>query len=144
MKSPEIKVFFDNEKLAKIRPLVKTEKIIETVLPFIEGKQGPAKINLVFVDDFFIKRLNAEFRKIDEATDVLSFNYGEEENQGEIYIDVQYLEKEKGKLKISLDFLVDQAIVHGLLHLFGYDHAEKQERETMEKAERKILERLGD
>jgi probable rRNA maturation factor len=141
---PKIQVFFDNKEIEAICPLIKIGEIEKALIPFIERKEGPDKINLVLVNNDFIQKLNSKFRNINQATDVLSFNYGKNENQGEVYVSAQYLKNNVSKLKTPLSFLVNQAIVHGMLHLFGYDHQNEKEEKIMKVAERKILERLGD
>jgi probable rRNA maturation factor len=104
-----------------------------------------ADITIVFTDNPSIRKLNKEYRKIDAITDVLSFPSDEIDPQ----TDIRYL----GDIIISLDRAQDQAfqagrtisdelsmlIVHGCLHLSGYDHTSQTEKETMKNLQESIL-----
>ena len=144
MKGLEIQIFFNSKKVKLEYPSIRKKEIQQALMFFIEEKNIPQKVNIVFVDNPFIRNLNAKFRKIDKATDVLSFNYGKEDNQGEIYISVQYLKEHLNKADDLLTHLVEHLIVHGMLHLAGYGHETEKDASKMEKMEEKILERLGD
>jgi len=77
-------------------------------------------INIVFVDNKYIQKLNKEYRGIDTPTDVLSFRLDEGRNDGEIYISGEYVYKSFKKEKFSEENL--RLIIHGTLHILGYDH----------------------
>jgi probable rRNA maturation factor len=89
-------------------------------------------ISLAFVGKSEIQKLNKKFRKINKATDVLSFNLDDEKLLGEIVICPEVV-KEKGEKVIEV-------FVHGILHLCGYDHERSEkEAETMEAKEKLYL-----
>jgi len=109
-----------------------------------------ASCSILFVDDATIKKINLENRGIDRVTDVISFALEDGEEPflsyrvlGDIYISIPKMKeqaKEYGHSeKRELSFLV----VHGLLHLLGYDHMEKEEEEIMFSLQEKILEEEG-
>ena len=100
--------------------------------------------SIVFIDDKFMHELNMKYRGIDRTTDVLSFAFEDNNNicynirqLGEIFVSIPKMkeqDKEYGHSeKRELAFLV----VHGLLHLLGYDHTlgEKEEKEMFTKQE---------
>ncbi len=110
----------------------------ENVEPFInkvmnELNYSGQEVSILFCNDDFIKELNAQYRNIDSATDVLSFENDEE------YSDEEGDWKCVGDIIISLDTLTENAtyfaenkneelkrlLVHGLLHLNGMDHGEE-------------------
>jgi len=100
-------------------------------------------INIVFVDEKEMKRLNKEYRNIDDVTDVLSFNLGAEGFLGEIYICPEYVKKNIKKYEEEIIRL----IIHGILHLFGYEHDTKlddisSQKEEMFVKQEKILENI--
>jgi probable rRNA maturation factor len=110
-------------------------------------------VNLVVVDDLYIRELNREFRDIDKPTDVLSFSYleddgpssiGNDDVGGEIFISHQAIEKEAKELGVAPEKLFLRAGVHGLLHVVGYDHAADEDATRMERRERSILSDLLD
>ncbi len=72
-------------------------------------------VNLVFVEKEEIKRLNRDFRGVDEVTDVLAF--GPYDDIGEIYVYPYFNEGSITKENIRV-------VIHGILHLLGYDHEE--------------------
>lgn len=93
------------------------------------------RISLVFCSDYTIRKLNASYRGIDRATDVLSFAIGDEDLLGEIYISLERAKAQAWRYKTSCDDEIIRLFVHGFFHLLGYDHKNRQEREIMEKKE---------
>jgi probable rRNA maturation factor len=98
-----------------------------------EGRQG--LVNLVFCQDSEVRRLNRQFRNLDKVTDVLSFHYGEEDEPGEvwgeIYIASLQAQKQAPRWKNTFFNELRRLVVHGALHLAGYDHLKASERLIM-------------
>ncbi len=102
---------------------------------------------ITFCDNDFIRKINKEYRNIDRETDVISFAfedngkimYNKERLLGEIYISIPKMQqqaKEYGHSeKRELSFLA----VHGMLHLLGYDHMQKEDEEVMFNLQELIL-----
>lgn len=99
-----------------------------------------AEFNVILIDNKNIRILNKKYRNIDKETDVISFALEDEKNEkfsskrrvlGDIYISVDKAisqSKEYGhSLKREISFLA----VHGLLHLLGYDHINKEDEKVM-------------
>jgi probable rRNA maturation factor len=114
---------------------------------------GPeaATVNLVVVDDPYIREINREFRDIDKPTDVISFSYmgdgepaarAEDDVAGEVYVSYQTIEKEAKELGVEPRMVFLRIGVHGLLHLVGYDHKADEDAARMEQEEKSILGRL--
>lgn len=100
-------------------------------------------INVVFVDEKEMQRLNKEYRNINDVTDVLSFNLDAEGFLGEIYICPEYIEKTVEKYEEELL----RVIVHGILHLLGFEHKTKlddisKQKEDMFVKQEEILENI--
>ncbi|MBA4204822.1 rRNA maturation RNase YbeY [Pannonibacter phragmitetus] len=108
-----------------------------------------SELSLLFVDDARIRELNTEWRNKDKATNVLSFPGGEEMNGlygpllGDIVFALETVSKEAEEQAISFQDHFLHLVVHGLLHLFGYDHQMEAEAEEMEDLERRILASMG-
>ncbi|HUF04153.1 MAG TPA: rRNA maturation RNase YbeY [Aridibacter sp.] len=89
-----------------------------------EAAGGSATI--VMVSDEKIRKLNAEFRSKDTATDVLSFPFGEDQEEGmflgDVVISAESAERQADENGLSLDTELKQLVLHGILHLCGYDH----------------------
>lgn len=140
------------------------EQVAEAALNYI-GCPYEAEVNLLLTMNEEIRAMNREFRDIDRETDVLSFPMVDYENPGDFafleeedsYFDPETGELLLGDIVISKEKVLAQAseyghtprrefaflIAHSILHLSGYDHIEEQDRLTMEKLQREILERLN-
>lgn len=100
-------------------------------------------INIVFVDEKEMQRLNKEYRNVDDVTDVLSFNLDTEGFLGEIYICPKYVKKTVENYEEEIIRL----IVHGILHLLGFEHKTKlddisKQKEDMFVKQEEILENI--
>ena len=87
------------------------------------------------------RRLNSTFRKKNYATNVLSFPYGK--GTGDVVLCHPVIAREARAQGKSLAAHYAHMVVHGLLHLRGYDHEKKAEAERMERAEMRLLRRAG-
>ncbi len=106
------------------------------------GKKG-ASATIAFVSDKTIRQLNRQFRGIDRATDVLSFPTEDPDktNLGDIAISVETAAKQARENGLKFDEEVAQLILHGLLHLSGYDH--ETDNGEMNRLELRMRRRLG-
>jgi probable rRNA maturation factor len=77
---------------------------------------------IAFVSDKRIRELNRQFRGVDKATDVLSFPEDDPDSLGDVAISVETAERQAKDNGLSFDNEIAQLILHGLLHLSGYDH----------------------
>jgi probable rRNA maturation factor len=98
---------------------------------------------IAFVSDNAIRQLNRQFRGVDKATDVLSFpaDDTDELNLGDIAISVETAAAQAKENGLTLDEELAQLIVHGLLHLSGYDH--ETDNGEMNRLELRLRRRLG-
>jgi len=109
----------------------------------------PAELSIVFADDARVQELNRTWRSKDKPTNVLSFPGGEPDGDvfgpllGDIIMAYETVERERNDLGVSFQDHCTHLVVHGLLHLFGYDHQDDEEAEEMENLERKILAKIG-
>lgn len=94
-----------------------------------EGLKG--RINLVFCENEYVRNLNLRYRKLDKVTDVLSFFYGEEDVLGEIYIASLQARSQAPRWKNTFYSELKRLVVHGALHLAGYDHMNAKDRKRM-------------
>jgi len=100
-----------------------------------------AEITLRVVGASEAKRLNAEYRSKAHATNVLSFPYGS--GSGDIVLCHPVIAREARAQGKSLRAHYAHLVVHGVLHLRGHDHVRKREAARMERAEIRVLRRLG-
>ncbi len=102
-----------------------------------------AEVSIVLTNDAEIHRLNREYRKIDKPTNVLSFELGDDVLLGDIYISLDTVVRESGDEKISVADHAAHMVVHGMLHLQGYDHINDSDAKKMENKEVNILKKLN-
>ena len=108
-----------------------------------------SSVELVFITDEFMKRLNAKFRQKDGTTDVLSFDLGvsmvpfEETASKEIYISVEQAFRQATELGVSTTEEIRRLFLHGLLHLCGWEHNTEAELIAMEKETESIINLVG-
>jgi probable rRNA maturation factor len=105
------------------------EKVLRAELP--KASQSRAAVNLVFCENGYIRDLNKRFRKLDKATDVLSFIYEDEDVFGEIYIATEKAKKQAPRWKNTFYDELRRLVVHGALHLAGFDHMNAKDRRVM-------------
>ena len=96
---------------------------------------------IAFVSDKRIRELNRQFRGVDKATDVLSFPAEEEFNLGDVAVSVDTAAVQAKENGLTLDGEIAQLILHGLLHLSGYDH--ETDNGEMNRLELKLRRGLG-
>ena len=142
----EFYIEYDNDAYAVDLPQDKLQEWISSVLKEVD--RDGFSLSLLFTDDEKIQELNRDFRGKDMATDVLSFSQmeGEEfgfENHflGDIVIAVPYVTKQAQGLGHSVFEEVRYLILHGILHLMGYDHDENEDCE-MSRLEKLIYKKL--
>lgn len=126
------------------------DRVLEATLHVLEFDDVDSELSLVFTDDANIRTINSKWRHIDKATNVLSFpafpiQSGQRPGPilGDIVIARETVQREAQEENKSFDDHLSHLIVHGLLHLTGYDHQNDEEAEQMESLERKILASLG-
>lgn len=98
----------------------------------IEREKAEGKIDISLVDDRTIRRLNREFRKKDKATDVLAFPYGRSVDPegiiGDVIIARDTTRKNAKRYGTSLKNEMKRLVIHGVLHVLGYDHGRRMSR----------------
>ena len=104
------------------------------------GNSGTSA-TIAFVSDSSIRKLNRQFRNIDKATDVLSFPADEPENLGDVAISVETAAKQAEENGLEFNDEIAQLILHGLLHLSGYDH--ETDNGEMNRLELRLRKKLG-
>ncbi len=106
-------------------------------------RRAGAEVSITLVDDAAIHRMNREYRGIDRPTNVLSFELGDDMLLGDIYISLDTVAREAAAAGISVAEHTAHMVVHGMLHLQGYDHLTDDEARVMESREVEILKTLG-
>jgi probable rRNA maturation factor len=128
---------------ANVRPVIR-RAVAEAAAAL---STGGAELAIVLTDDSTMRLLNRAWRRIDAATNVLSFPArsagGEPPLIGDIVLAYETIAREARAERKPFAHHVAHLAVHGFLHLLGYDHERKKDAEAMEGLERDVLRRLG-
>ncbi|HUI90997.1 MAG TPA: rRNA maturation RNase YbeY [Chitinivibrionales bacterium] len=98
------------------------------------------KTHVILYSNRKIKKLNAMFLNRNRATDVMSFNYDENDLFGEIYISLQRAKTQAKEYRVAYNNEVLRLFVHGMFHLLGYDHEIEKDRIKMQRRESRYVE----
>jgi probable rRNA maturation factor len=127
-------------------PSRKLKKVAQKVLGIVE--QDQAELCLVLTGNAEIQGLNAKFRKKDYPTDVLSFPAGDElparmQLLGDVVISVEKARDQAKQRGRTLDEEIVTLLIHGIVHLLGYDHERSaNDARIMDRLEKKIYKAL--
>jgi probable rRNA maturation factor len=99
--------------------------------------------NLRFVSEKKIRELNRIYRNRDLPTDILSFSLDPGNHGGDIVICYKEVKSQAKKWRISVTDAAGFLLIHGILHLAGFEHTKTSDRVKMEKAEENILKKVG-
>jgi len=141
----EIIIDFSNENEKFNFEEEKISDFIKNVLNNEYKSEKDIYVSILVTDNEEIQVINREYRDKDMPTDVISFAYNETENEG--FYDVL------GDIIISYDKVIEQAeeyghsverefyyvLIHGILHLLGYDHIDEEDKKEMREKEEEIL-----
>ncbi|MFQ5812511.1 MAG: rRNA maturation RNase YbeY [Anaerolineae bacterium] len=113
-----------------------------------EEVEGETELSLIMTDDEAIRELNRQFRGVDAPTDVLAFGAGAEEHfvtapdsppyLGDVVISYQRALAQAEELGHAVGEELKLLVIHGILHLLGYDHQEEAAARKMRKRESKM------
>ena len=113
----------------------------------VEKVDGSAELSVLFVSSDHIRQLNARFAGEDHATDVLAFPMMEEEDGalllGDVVVCPAVAEKNATQLGHDLDAELEALVVHGTLHLLGYDHQGTEDKAKMDQRMGEVLTTFG-
>ena len=162
MNKGRLNIYCEDEVWQNILSEEFPKKVFAEVLSYLEknklvpeiGFEKPIEVNLSLSNNAEVQKLNASFRGMDKPTNVLSFanidadDFFEEIKQadvvelGDIIIAIETLQQEAHQKKILLQDHFAHLLIHGILHLFGYDHQTDEDADEMEDIEINILEKL--
>jgi probable rRNA maturation factor len=129
--------------------------IAESAFPQLAAGERPVEISVLLTGDAEVRELNAEYRQKDKPTNVLSFPMANPEDLrganvagpelllGDIILARGVCEAEAADKGVTLEDHATHLVVHGTLHLLGYDHHDDGEAADMEAREVRALARLG-
>ena len=133
----KINIFYHEVKYR----LKNASKIKELIIKVIRNeKKIPGDLNFIIISDDNIREINKEFLKRNTFTDVISFDYGTDNTvNGEVYISMDTVKFNANNYKVSLKSELLRVMIHGTLHLCGYQDKTDEEKREMHKQEEKWM-----
>lgn len=114
-----------------------------------QGLSSEVDLSIVVGDDTLLRKLNLQYRQVDAATDVLSFPSSELDpdtshlNLGDVVISLPRAEQQAAAGPHPVADELQLLVVHGTLHLLGYDHVKALDKKKMQTIQDKIMQELG-
>ncbi len=112
------------------------------------------ELSIVFCNNEFIRELNLRFRGKDEPTDVLSFSQREGDDSiipfegmtavGDIVISLEMIEETNSELHVEPEEELKRLLIHGILHLAGYDHSDNSPDQRMLVIQEELMEKFSE
>jgi len=117
---------------------ISIEKI--TVWVCIELNLPIKKLDIIFIDDERMRAMHKQYLNEDTYTDVMTFNLGSQDSiEGEIYISSDRAEENARFYKVSVINEIFRLLIHGCLHLHGYEDKDEENRKLMQAKEEELL-----
>jgi len=130
----------DENNLISKKSISNIKKNVKEILEYL-CLSDKTEICITFVDDKTMRKLNGDYRNIDKTTDVLSFAQ-DGDLLGDIVISVPTARRNADRYKTTPRSEIKRLLIHGVLHLLGYNHKKKKEREIMREKEIEIYENV--
>lgn len=134
MGTPSIKFFNENVNFN----LAGKRKIKGWIIDVAEKeKKNIESLNIIFTDDKTLSEINIKYLKNNSLTDVIAFDYKENEMHitGDIFISIERVRENAKKFKVKVQYELRRVIIHGVLHLAGYKDKSPTEKAEMTKKE---------
>ena len=132
-----IKIYYDKIKF-RIHKTGEIKKFLEKVIR--DEKRVPGDLIFIFTDDVTLQDINKEFLKHEDYTDIISFDYSTRNViNGELYISAEALKRNAIIYKAGIKEELIRVMIHGVLHLCGYDDNSSRNRALMSSIQEKKL-----
>ncbi len=134
---PKFKINVENVVNIPTADKKQVRKITELVLT--KEKITHAELNIVLVDDEFIINLNKEYLNKETTTDVISFHFEEPPDltnlEGEVYANIHQIKRQAEEYDVEFVSELHRIIIHGVLHLIGYEDSTPAKKKVMTEKE---------
>jgi probable rRNA maturation factor len=147
-----MEVYISNRQNLKLNLKFIKNFVLKVLEEIEETKNKEVELSIVLVDNKKIREINKKFRKVDAPTDVIAFPQDFSEGEinssciplvlGDIVISVEMAKKQARDYKIPFEKEILNLLIHGILHLLGYEDNTKIKREKMLKKQEEILKKI--
>jgi len=112
--------------------------VLKSWIKEVVGKEGKKMkdLSFIFCDDMELLNKNSKYLNHDTLTDILTFDYSENNNiSGDIYISIDRVKENAKTYKVTFENELDRVMIHGVLHLLGYKDKSKKDQKAMREKE---------
>lgn len=130
--------FFSEDVDFDLNGKLKTKKWITSIVNQEAQKTGD--INIIFCSDEYLLQVNKQYLDHDYYTDIITFNYNTDKVNGDLFISIDRVSENAEKQNVPRGTEMQRVIIHGVLHLLGYNDKTKAEEKIIRQKEDKALE----
>lgn len=133
--------FFTEDTKFNLRNKNLIKNWVNSVITSVNKETG--NINFIFTSDKYLLKINKEYLSHKYYTDIITFNYCENEIiSGDIFISIETVKNNSSRFNVTIIEELHRVIIHGILHLLGFDDQSDEEKAVMREKENYYLERL--
>jgi len=133
--------FFNEETKYHLKDRIRLKKWINSVIHSEQNESGV--INFIFTSDNYLLNINKEYLSHNYYTDIVTFNYCEKNIiNGDVFISIETVKNNSTRFDVTFIEELYRVMIHGILHLIGYDDKSDEEKVVMKEKENYYLERL--
>lgn len=133
--------FFTEETKFQLKERLRIKNWINETI--IGENSNPGIINFIFTSDKYLLEINKQYLSHDYFTDIITFNYCENNIiSGDIYISIDTVKNNSRLFNVTFIEELHRVMIHGILHLLGYEDKKEEEKVKMREKENQYLERF--
>lgn len=127
-------IYFHSENKFSLNNSINISRWLNQCIVKLDKNVG--EINYIFCDDAYLLNLNKEYLEHDTLTDIISFDYSDNNTiSGDIYISTQRVDENSSLFKTTFQDELHRVLIHGILHFVGFKDKTTTEKATMRKQE---------
>ncbi len=138
-KKPNISVFIEDPSFDSV---IKEDDVLRISSFFLDRFSCKSNVSIILVNDHDMQNLNFTYRQKNCPTNVLSFPMEDDHYLGDIFLSFGVIKRESLEQNKTFENHFTHLLIHGLLHLLGYDHINPEDQNKMENLEIKFLQEL--
>ena len=136
-------VFFHNEHLRfQLKNKTTIKRWVNDVI--LQHHQLTGTLNFIFTTDEYLLEINRQYLNHDTYTDIITFDNSDDDKkiEGDIYISIERVKDNAEKLKVDFENELHRVMIHGVLHLLGYEDKSPAKKKKMREEENRALKLL--